>query len=291
MMDSLEYMVDKVTIFFFSTLPHSKVGGPFSTSSLRDMFSAAHFCARLSTDSLPPSYHQAVDQLQAQFALLSAPHNLLLSLADNVRVNRLAMDTARQFHDEQGEDLASWLCCSQRNQLRDQFLLISQQLKNTGSEWEKLKSYMCLVELVKKEGRGIERMVRDKTDLMLGTLRFKDDQYSTFHQQILELLPGVINLDKLEMLNKEVLAEVVCEKTEILNLVIKVFVESLNTDKVLDTIERVAEVLERLALLCNGLVASELLERVEKGIGNKFVREELTNCMVVRVRSAIRSNK
>ena len=49
--------------------------------------------------------------------------------------------------------------------------------------------------------------------------------------------------------------------------------------------------LERLALLCNGLVASELLERVEKGIGNKFVREELTNCMVVRVRSAIRSNK
>jgi len=282
-MESLDYMVDKVVNFFEYTLPTSKVGGPFTPSTLQEMFTAAHFCADLASDSLPPSYHPAVEQLQAQFPLLSAAQLLLLSLGDNVRVNRQSMDTARQLHDRQGEDLDSWLYCSQRNQTRDQFILASQQLKETG-QWEQLRSYMCLVELSRREGRGLEKLVRERTERMLGALLVNDEQFRNIQQKIVEQVTYSMNLEKLEILDKEVLAEVVGRKQEILKVVVKVITETLENDDSLEIIERVAELLKSLVSHCKYSVGRDLLGKIEMGIRTRFVREELTNCLAVRVR-------
>ena len=58
------------------------------------------------------------------------PQLLLAALADNLRVNQLALDTARQLFDKQGTDLNSWLMVQQRHRLRSQFLEFSQKLKD-----------------------------------------------------------------------------------------------------------------------------------------------------------------
>ena len=289
-MDTLEYMVDKVTHFFVSTLPHSKVGGPFSPLQLQEMFQAAHFCGDLTSDSLPPSYHTAVKQLQDQFPLLAASQLLLFSLGDNVRVNRQALDTARQLHDKQVNDLDSWLYCSRRNQMRDQFLLASQVLKETG-QWEQLRSYMCLVELGRKGDRGLERLVMERTDRMIGALLVKDQQYIGTQQKIVEMLPRVMSLDKLVMLDKEVLAKVISEKSNVLKMVANALIEALNSDESLEVIESVAEVVGSILKHVQSSVSCDMLGRSERGIGNRFVREELTSCLVVKVRLGNRTEE
>jgi len=282
-MESLEYMVDKVTQFFLSTLPNSRVGGPFSPSQLQDMFTAAHFCADLTSGSLPPSYHQAVEQLQAQFPLLAASQQLLLSLGDNVRVNRQALDTARKLHDKQVDDLDSWLYCKQRNQLRDQFLLATQAVKGT-EQWKQLRSYMCLVELARKDDRGLERLVNDRTDRMLGALLIKDPQYVGTQQKIVQNLSIVMTLDKLEMLDKKVLAKVISEKTEIVKMVVKAVSEALNNVDGLDLVDRVADILASILRLIKSSVLTDILGNLERGIRNRFLREELTNILVVKLK-------
>jgi len=247
-----------------------------------EMFQAAHFCCDLASDSLPPSYHPAVQQLQDQFPLLAASQLLLLSLGDNVRVNRQALDTARQLHDKQVEDLDSWLYCSQRNQMRDQFLLASQILKDT-VQWEQLRSYMCLVELGRKENKGLEKLVMERTDRVLGALLVNDQQYIGTQQKIVEMLPRVMSLDKLVMLDKKVLAKVISEKSNVLRLVVKALTDALDNDESLEVIESVAEVVGSTLRHVQSSVSSDVLGRLETGIGNRFVREELTSCLVVRV--------
>jgi len=289
-MDKLNYLVEKVTYFFEVTLQTSKLSGPFSPSKLEEMFTAAHFCTNVASGKLPPQYHNVVEQLQTQYLLLEAPKLLLLSLGDNIRVNRQAMDTARHLHDQTGEDLDTWLYCNQRNQLRDQFIMATQHLKGT-NQWDKLRSYMHLVELTKDEGRGVEDVVNSRTDKMLRALLFSDEQFVTVQQKIISHLPQVLSMDKVESLDKKLLGEVVSAKLEVLKLVVNVFSDALNNVDDVDPIERIAEVLYSILICCQSKAGEELLERLDVGLRNRFIKEELINCLAVKARMEIKTEE
>jgi len=278
-------MVDKVTEFFLHTLTYSRVRGPFTTSQLQDMFEAAHFCENVASGKLPASYQQTVQYLQQQFPLPAASHQLLLSLGDNIRVNREAMDTARKLHDRQTADLDTWLYCRQRNQVRNQFLMATEAVKGT-EEWERLRSYMCLVELANNDDRGLSKLVMDKTDRMLGTLLVQDLQFLRTQQKIIKSLSNILNFDKLQVLDIKVLAKVMTERKEIVKIVVKVVTEvlTLTHDGTLDRIESVAEVLSNIVKLMRNSALTDFLESLERNlICNRFVREEFINSLVVKL--------
>jgi len=282
-METLEYLVDKVTEFFLSTLPYSRVGGPFHHAQLQDMFTAAQFCEHVGSGQLPATYSHAVEQLQNQFPLLAASQQLLLSLGDNLKVNRQAIDTARRLHDKQVEDLDSWLYCNQRNRVRDKFLEATAAVKGS-KEWDQLRSYMCLVEVARKEDRGLSRMVRDRTDRLLGALLVEDSQYIGTQQKIIGCLYDIMNLDKLHELDKEILGKVLDKREDVVSIVVKVLSDALNSNETLECIEKVAEVLATFLKFIKHQRLSSFLEQLDSAVSNRFVREELTNLLVIKLR-------
>jgi len=281
-METLEYLVEKVTEFFLSTLPHSRIGGPFHHIQLQDMFDAAQFCEHVGSGQLPATYSPIVEQLQNQFPLLAASQQLLLSLGDNLKVNRQSMETARRLHDKQVEDLDSWLYCNQRNKVRDKFLEATAALKGS-KEWDQLRSYMCLVEMARKEDRGLSRMVRDRTDRLLGALLVEDSQYIGTQQKIIGYLYDIMNLDKLQDLDKEILGNVLNKREDVVRIVVKVVTDALNSNESLECIDRVAEILATFLKFIKHPTLSSFLERLDSVICNRFVRDELTNLLVTKL--------
>merc|ERR1719318_655723 len=93
----------------------------------------------------------------------------------------------------------------------------------------------------------------------------------------------LMRLDKLVMLDKKVLAKVISEKSNVLRMVVKALTDALDNDESLEVIESVAEVVGSTLIHVQSSVSSDVLGRLETGIGNRFVREELTSCLVVRV--------
>ena len=153
-MENLQYIVDKTVNFYKRTVLKAKLEGPFTEKDLESMFTEAHFCSDLL--SLPPVYQNLVENIQEKYNLLLAPQILLVSLADNLRVNKQSLDKARELFDKevkrklliamiatncfQGSDLNSWLLVKQRESSRKQFLDLSQKLKDTDLiRWNSLK--------------------------------------------------------------------------------------------------------------------------------------------------------
>ena len=52
----------------------------------------------------------------------------------------------------------------------------------------------------------------------------------------------------------------------------------LNTVDNVDTIERIADVLHSILRYCQSKAGEELLARLEVGLRNRFIKEELINC-------------
>ena len=92
-----------------------------------------------------------------------------------------------------------------------------------------------------------------------------------------------MTLDKLEMLDKKVLAKVISEKTEIVKMVVKAVSEALNNVVGLDLVDRVADILASILGLIKSPVLTDILGGLERGISNRFLREELTNILVVKL--------
>jgi len=283
MMETLGYLVDKVSEFFLYTLPYSRVGGPFNHEQLQEMFKAAQFCEYVGSDELPGTYMHAVQQLQNQFPLLAAGQKLLLSLGDNLKVNNQSMDTARKIHDKQVEDLDSWLYCHQRKKVRDVFLGATAAIKGT-NEWDHLRSYMSLLEVARNEDRGLRRMVMERTDRWLGALLVEDSQFIGTQQKIVEHLHVIMSLDKIQDLDKEILATVMSKREDVVGIVTKVVADALNLNETLECIEKVAEVLATFLRLVKHSSLCTFLERLDSVICKRFVKEELTNYLVTKLR-------
>ena len=139
--DSLQYLVDKVVHFHTRTLPFAKLAGPFTEEQLGRMFAEAHFCADLTLNpAVSANYSPVVRDIRDKYVLELAPENLLMSLADNLRVNTESLIKARNLFDRDGDDLESSLVLMQRHLLRDKFLEISQDLKKNSAEgWKSLR--------------------------------------------------------------------------------------------------------------------------------------------------------
>ena len=105
------------------------------------------------------------------------------------------------------------------------------------------------------------------------------------------MLPRVFCLDKLVMLDKQVLAKVISEKSNVLQIVVNALIEALDNDENLEVIASVAEVVGSTLRHVQSSVSSDVLGWLERGIGNRFVREELTSCLVVRVRLGNRTEE
>ena len=138
---SLQYLVDKVVHFHNRTLPFAKLAGPFTEDQLGRMFAEAHFCADLTLNpAVSENYSPVVRDIRDKYVLELAPETLLMSLADNLKVNKDSLIRARNLFDRDGEDLESSLVLMRRHLVRDKFLEISQKLKNSSPEgWKSLR--------------------------------------------------------------------------------------------------------------------------------------------------------
>lgn len=138
---SLQYLVDKVVHFHTRTLPHAKLAGPFTEDQLGRMFAEAHFCADLTLDpAVSESYSPVIRDIRDKYVLELAPETLLMSLADNLKVNKESLIRARNLFDRDGDDLESSLVLQQRHLIRDKFLEISQNLKKSSADgWKSLR--------------------------------------------------------------------------------------------------------------------------------------------------------
>ena len=138
---SLQYLVDKAVHFFVRTLKFAKLAGPFTEDQLERMFAEAHFCSDLTFNpALSEDYHPVVQDLREKFVLETAPDQLLMNLADNLKVNRESLIKARNLFDRGGDDLESSLALMPRHSAREKFLEISQNLKSSSPEgWENLR--------------------------------------------------------------------------------------------------------------------------------------------------------
>ena len=202
-MNSLEHLVEQVVYFFGITLPNSQVKGPFTRSELKLMFNRAHFCGDLINTHLPASYTPTIEKLQNQYPLSIAPKMLLLALGENLRVNFKAMEVACRLHDRQEQDLDTSLYHCQRNYMRDQFLSVSQALRNT-DKWQQLRSFLNLIEIDKKD-QGLNILVTEKTDKALLVLLLNDDYYLGIQQRVEDQLLSHLTFDMLEKLEKNYL--------------------------------------------------------------------------------------
>ena len=139
--ESLQYLVDKVVHFHTRTLPFAKLAGPFTEDQLGRMFAEAHFCADLTLNpAVSENYSPVIQDIREKYVLQLAPETLLMSLADNLKVNRESLIRARNLFDRDGDDLESSLVLMQRHLLRDKFLEISQSLQKSSVEgWKSLR--------------------------------------------------------------------------------------------------------------------------------------------------------
>ena len=276
-MNSLEHLVEQVVYFFGITLPNSQVKGPFTRSELKLMFNRAHFCGDLINTHLPASYTPTIEKLQNQYPLSIAPKMLLLALGENLRVNFKAMEVACRLHDRQEEDLDTSLYHCQRNYMRDQFLSVSQALRNT-DKWQQLRSFLNLIEIDKKD-QGLNILVTEKTDKALLVLLLNDDYYLGIQQRVEDQLLSHLTFDMLEKLEKKLLANVVSIRKKMLSFVLRTLEEYLNSAED-NVIERASCFLSEFLELLNSSVLKEVLGRLELGINNRFIREELLNCII-----------
>ena len=138
---SLQYLVDKVVHFHTRTLPYAKLAGPFTEDQLGRMFAEAHFCADLTLDpAVSENYSPVIGDIRDKYVLELAPETLLMSLADNLKVNKESLIRARNLFDRDGDDLESSLVLVQRHLIRDKFLEISQNLKESSVDgWKSLR--------------------------------------------------------------------------------------------------------------------------------------------------------
>ena len=138
---SLQYLVDKVVHFHTRTLPYAKLAGPFTEDQLGRMFAEAHFCADLTLDpAVSENYSPVIGDITDKYVLELAPETLLMSLADNLKVNKESLIRARNLFDRDGDDLESSLVLVQRHLIRDKFLEISQNLKESSVDgWKSLR--------------------------------------------------------------------------------------------------------------------------------------------------------
>ena len=139
--ESLQYLVDKVVHFHTRTLPFAKLAGPFTEDQLGRMFAEAHFCADLTLNpAVSENYSPVIQDIREKYVLQLAPETLLMSLADNLKVNRESLIRARNLFDRDGDDLESSLVLMQRHLHRDKFLEISQSLQKSSVEgWKSLR--------------------------------------------------------------------------------------------------------------------------------------------------------
>merc|ERR1712079_206923 len=142
--DSLQYLVDKVVHFHTRTLPFAKLAGPFTDDQLGRMFAEAHFCSDLALNpAVSEHYSHVITDIREKYVLELAPETLLMSLADNLKVNKESLIRARNLFDRDGDDLESSLVLTHRHLIRDKFLEISQDLKKSSADgWKSLRDYM-----------------------------------------------------------------------------------------------------------------------------------------------------
>ena len=138
---SLQYLVDKAVHFFVRTLKFAKLAGPFTEAQLERMFTEAHFCSDLTFNpALSEDYQPIIQNLRERFVLETAPQQLLMNLADNLKVNKESLIKAKNLFDRGVDDLESSLALMPRHSAREKFLEISQKLKSSSPEgWEKLR--------------------------------------------------------------------------------------------------------------------------------------------------------
>ena len=78
--------------------------------------------------------------IREKYVLELAPETLLMSLADNLKVNKESLIRARNLFDRDGDDLESSLVLTHRHLIRDKFLEISQDLKKSSADgWKSLR--------------------------------------------------------------------------------------------------------------------------------------------------------
>jgi len=241
--DKLDILVERVTAFFCKVLPTSRLNIPPTKLAISKAFDEAEYCYQVaSPDKLPAACRPVLDELKMKWPMWQAPKLLLLALADNVRINSSLMILARQNFDkitsendkwtEDQIDLDSWVFVQQRNLIREQFVACGSLLKeaskenDVNSDWQQLKSFICLSELA---SRGNERMEVDmnklitsgRLDKLIRGLLIKEPQLSIVQNWLLVTLQNKLDIKMLLEIDPKLLALVCIERKEMVGIIAK----------------------------------------------------------------------
>ena len=202
----------------------------------------------------------------------------------------------------------SWLVTEQRQKLRKQFLDLSQNLKDSDLDgWNKLKLVICLyfvilmsrnfrdylylVDLRKRENLNTDTLVKENCRKMLKLLHVKAPQFVDIQKKILNSFSTNVSL--LEIPPHRDLCLKMIEQNEHFR---SYFVDAVGghfkeEDSNLFVMEKLADLLSRLVLNCDKNVATHVLEDIDNSIEIPFYKDELRNCLIVKIDERIKGKR
>ena len=231
--------------------------------------------------NLPSSYSSTISELQTRFPLISANQNLLLTLGDNIRVNKECLDYARILNDKKVLDLDTWLYCEQRNLMRDDFLASCRVLRKS-EYWDQLRSYMLLLDLVIKDEKKFKKTLDEKIENVFRSLLIEDINLTEMQLKIIDYLPNIMSFEKYALINAKLMVHVIESKPVIQTLLINAVVCHLNENN--DSLENVADFIVRLVKHMNESIAATFFNHLESCIKNRFIKDELTNLLFLKLK-------
>ena len=154
------------------------------------------------------------------------------------------------------------------------------------------RDYLHLVEISKRSGSEVDKMVRDKASKLLTLLSYDRQELSHIQKQIVNSLNRNIQLLEIKSCTSTMILSLVNRRTdirtmffnEIVSLARKINIPESDEEHVMD---KVSGWLRDVVCQCDKEVSKELLRKVEASIDVEFYKDELRNQLIVKLRDKV----
>ena len=158
------------------------------------------------------------------------------------------------------------------------------------------RDYLHLVEISKRSGSEVDKMVRDKASKLLTMLSYDRQELSHIQKQIVNSLNQNIQLIEINSCPSSMIMSLVNRRTdirtmffnEIVSLARKINIPESDEE---DFMDKVSGWLSEVVCQCDEEVSKELLRKVESSIDVEFYKDELRNQLIVKIREKVQTSK
>ena len=157
------------------------------------------------------------------------------------------------------------------------------------------RDYLHLIEISKRSGSEVDKMVRDKASKLLTLLSYDRQELSHIQKQIVNSLNRNIQLLEIKSCPSTMILSLVNRRTdirtmffnEIVSLARKINIPESDEEHVMD---KVSGWLRDVVCQCDKEVSKELLRKVEASIDVEFFKDELRNQLIVKLRDKVETH-